>query len=150
MSHDSRYDYELRLTLWINVIHLWFTCDGHLQFVRWPQGAGSCLQLLNAPWGSCWMAALNWLTVCNCTTWSGSAFHALTMRWEKKCFLISSLGLGFSSLSECPRDCLLLIVKNVPGSVLLRPFIILNTSNSSALCLLFSSVINPVSFSLSS
>ena len=34
-------------------------CEAILHVVRWPRGAGSCLQLVNAPWGSRCKAALN-------------------------------------------------------------------------------------------
>ena len=42
-------------------MYRWFTCEAILQVVRWPRGARSCFQLLNAPWGSRCKAALNML-----------------------------------------------------------------------------------------
>ena len=86
-------------------LYLRFTCEAILQVVRWPRGAGSCFQLLNASWGSRCKAALNMLddVASSTTMWPGSAFHASITRREK-CFLSSSLALGFSSFSVCPLD----------------------------------------------
>ena len=63
------------------------------------------------------------------TMWPGSAFHASMTRLEKKCFLRSSLALGFSSFSVCPLDLLSLMLKWVAGFTFTKPFRILKTSS---------------------
>ena len=76
------------------------------------------------------------------TMWPGSAFHASITRLEKKCFLRSSLVLGFSSFSVCPLDLLSLMLKWVAGFTFTKPFRILKTSSRSALSRRFSSDIS--------
>ena len=98
------------------------------QFARWPLGAGSCLQLLKAQWGSRWSAALNWLTDSDSTACAGRLFQASITLFAKKCLRMFSLALGFSSLYRCPLDCLELMLKKVRGSTFTSPLMILNTS----------------------
>ena len=83
------------------------------------------------------------------TMWPGSEFHASTTRLEK-CFLCSSLALGFSSFSLCPLDILSLMLKWIAGSTFTKPFMILKPSSRSTLSRRFSSDISPVRFKRSS
>ena len=129
------------------MIYLRFTCEAILQVVRWPRGAGSCFQLLNAPWGSRCKAALSMMVDVDSTMWPGSAFHASIIRLEKKCFVFrSNLALGFYSFSMCPLDFLSIMLKWVAMSTVTKSLGILKTSNRSALSRRFSSDISPVCF----
>ena len=125
-----------------------YLCEAILQVVRWPRGAGSCFQLLNAPWGSRCKAALK--LKLNMILVEVASTRQSLGRLEKKCRLSSNLALGFSSLSVCPLDRLSLMLKWVAGSTFTKPFRILKTSSRSALSRRFSSDISPVRFRRSS